>query len=253
MRVDFPAPLSPSRPRTSPLRRWMLMFRSAIVGPNRLATFSTRMTSSSVGVSVSMTRVFGMSEPSAKTGPRSDAGDVDVDRHRDEDREADVEELVVRAHALEDEPVVDDAQEQRADERADDRSVAADEQRAADDGRGDRLEEELVRGRRVRRDVADANRIEEPGEAGEQGAQREVANDVRLLVDPRLLRAEPVAADRHRVDPPSRPAERDLQDDHDSQRPEELRVGPAAKDRLERPSAQDRDARSVDLSRARDD
>ena len=50
IRVDLPAPLSPSRPRTSPLRRCMLMSRSATVGPNDLPTCSTRRTSSSAVV-----------------------------------------------------------------------------------------------------------------------------------------------------------------------------------------------------------
>ena len=45
--VDLPAPLSPSRPSTSPLRRCRLTSRSATVGPKRLAMCSTRSTSSS--------------------------------------------------------------------------------------------------------------------------------------------------------------------------------------------------------------
>ena len=44
--VDLPAPLSPSRPSTSPLRRCRLTSRSAVTGPKRLATCSTRRTSS---------------------------------------------------------------------------------------------------------------------------------------------------------------------------------------------------------------
>src|SRR6202012_271197 len=97
--VDLPAPLSPSRPSTSPLRRCRLMSRRATVGPNRLPTCSTRSTSSSDVVG---STIFSRS---ATAGPRSDAGDEGVDGHRQDDRDADVEELVVGVDALEDQAV----------------------------------------------------------------------------------------------------------------------------------------------------
>src|SRR3954454_9505546 len=74
--VDLPAPLSPSRPSTSPCLRLRLTSRSAVTGPNRLATFSTRRTSSD-------------------TAPPPDPADPDVDHHRDQDRDAEDEVQVV--------------------------------------------------------------------------------------------------------------------------------------------------------------
>src|SRR3954471_23624275 len=131
--VDLPAPLSPSRPSTSPLPRRRLTSRSAVTGPKRLATFSTRRTSSD-------------------TAPPSHATDIDVDDHRDEDRHAEDEVQVVGVDALERQPVAQDAEEQRAEERADPRPLAAREQRAADPRRRPRAEHRLRRARRVGRD-----------------------------------------------------------------------------------------------------
>src|SRR5919107_5785571 len=102
--VDLPAPLSPSRPSTSPLPRRRLTSRSAVTGPKRLATCSTRRTSSD-------------------TAPPPDPADVDVDDHRGEDREAEDEVQVVGIDALERQPVAQDAEEQCPDQRADRRAL----------------------------------------------------------------------------------------------------------------------------------
>src|SRR4051795_602794 len=75
MRVDLPAPLSPSSPSTSPLRRCRLTSRSAVTGPKRLEMCSTRRTSS----------------VSATAAPLPDPTDIDVDHHRAEDRDAEDE------------------------------------------------------------------------------------------------------------------------------------------------------------------
>src|SRR3954453_10288445 len=130
MSVDLPAPLSPSRPSTSPLRRCRLMSRSAVTGPKRLEMCSTRSTSSDARASSGVTM-----RSSAKAAPLSDASDVDVDDHRDEDRDAEDEVEVVGVDALEREAVAQDAEEQRAEQRAGRGALAAGEQRAADDGR----------------------------------------------------------------------------------------------------------------------
>src|SRR5215218_10618589 len=107
MRVDLPAPLSPSSPSTSPLRRCRLMSRRAVTGPNRLATFSTRSTSSRArACSASMWCSGGT------TTSLPYATDVDVDDHRREDREAQNEVEVVRVDALQGEAVAQDAEEQ---------------------------------------------------------------------------------------------------------------------------------------------
>src|SRR3954469_9094489 len=108
--VDLPAPLSPSRPSTSPLPTCRLISRSAVTGPKRLATPSTRRTSSD-------------------TAALPHPADVHVDDHRRQDRDAQDEVQVVRVDALQCEAVAQDAQEQRADERADRRALATDQQR----------------------------------------------------------------------------------------------------------------------------
>src|ERR1044072_6922885 len=127
--VDLPAPLSPSRPSTSPLRRCRLTSRSAVTGPKRLATCSTRSTSSDARAS------SGYTIRSATAAPLPHASDVDVDRHRAEDRDAEDEVEVVGVDALERQAVAQDAEEQRAEQRADRGPLAAGDQRAADDGR----------------------------------------------------------------------------------------------------------------------
>src|SRR3954453_22813609 len=104
--VDLPAPLSPSSPSTSPRRRCRLMSRSAVTGPKRLATCSTRSTSSAaVAGATSRPPSTGWSAPD---GPLAHAGDVGVGRHRDEDRDAEVEAEVVGVDALDDQPVAQD-------------------------------------------------------------------------------------------------------------------------------------------------
>src|SRR5690348_10708607 len=107
--VDLPAPLSPSRPSTSPFLRCRLTSRSAVTGPNRFATFSTRRTSSD-------------------TASPPHPADVDVDDHRDDDRDAEDEVQVVGVDALERQAVAQDAQEQRAEQGADRRPLASGQQ-----------------------------------------------------------------------------------------------------------------------------
>src|SRR6478735_11624195 len=119
--VDLPAPLSPSSPSTSPLRRWRLTSRRAVTAPNRFETCSMRRTSSATGVS-------------AMTTPLPDAADVDVDAHREQDRDTEDEVEVVGAHALECQAVAQHTQEQGTEQCADHRALPTGEQRASDDG-----------------------------------------------------------------------------------------------------------------------
>src|SRR5207302_6108523 len=130
--VDLPAPLSPSSPRTSPFFRCRLTSRSAVTGPKRLAMCSTRRTSpgadsgpTTAGAGVAASAKAGMSAPRA--------GHEHVRCHRDDDRKAAVEEQVVGVDALQDQPVLEDPEEERADERAHHRPGSAGQQRAADD------------------------------------------------------------------------------------------------------------------------
>src|SRR6266487_4319270 len=101
--VDLPAPLSPSRPSTSPLRRCRLMSRSAVIGPKLLRTCSTRSTSS--GAEVGPTIFSFVSVASATAGTGSHPGDVCVERHRDQDRETQIQVEVVCAYAFDVQPV----------------------------------------------------------------------------------------------------------------------------------------------------
>src|SRR5579875_1132024 len=96
--VDLPAPLSPSSPSTSPLRRCRLMSRSAVIGPKRLAMCSTRSTSS--GALTGATTRSPVTVCSATARPPAHPLDVDVDGHRDDDRDPQVQVLVVGADAL---------------------------------------------------------------------------------------------------------------------------------------------------------
>src|SRR4051794_12507844 len=146
--VDLPAPLSPSSPSTSPLPRRRFTSRSAVTGPKRLPTFSTRRTSSD-------------------TAPPPYTPDIDVDDHRGDDRDPEDEVEVVGVDALERQAVAQDAEEQRPEHRADRRPPAAREQRAADPRRRPRAEHRLRRPRRVRRDRARAHRLQDAHEAGE--------------------------------------------------------------------------------------
>src|ERR1700724_3696798 len=107
--VDLPAPLSPSRPSTSPFFRCRLTSRSAVTGPKRLDMCSTRRTSSGAldGGTTSGASAGGMT-PGGSAGsttsgvPPAGAAHVDVRAHRNDHGEARVEEQVVGVDALQD-------------------------------------------------------------------------------------------------------------------------------------------------------
>src|SRR3954453_9549895 len=220
IRGDFPAPLWPSKRSTWPLPRRRLMSCSAVTGPKRLATFSTRRTSSD-------------------TAPPPDLADVDVDDHRDEDRDAEDEVEVVRVDALEHQPVAQDAEEQRAEQRADRRPLPAREQRAADHGRRDGAEHRLRRARGVGRHRPRPVRLEDPDEAGEDAAQDEIADHDDAHLHARLGGAVLVAADRDRVHAPAGQCQQHLHARDDDQRPDQLGVLAGTEDPRERPDLVD--------------
>src|SRR5690242_7409669 len=159
IRVDLPEPLSPSRPRTSPLRSVRLTSRRAVIGPKRLETCSTRRTSS------------------ADAGPLPHASDVRVDGHREDDRQAQVEVQVVGVDALDGQAVAQDAEEERAEERADDAARPARQQRAADHRGRDAVEEDRVRARRVGLDGGGPHRLQHAHDRRARAAQHEVADE----------------------------------------------------------------------------
>src|SRR5271165_6373330 len=116
IRVDLPAPLSPSSPSTSPLRRCRLTSRRAVTGPKRLAMCSTRSTSS--GAELGPTTFISDAGASATAGvPPSHPAHVHVGRHRHDDRQAEIEQFVVRVHSLQDKTILEHPQEQGTDER----------------------------------------------------------------------------------------------------------------------------------------
>src|SRR3954468_24793558 len=189
--VDFPAPLSPSSPSTSPFFRCRLTSRSAVTGPNRLATFSTRRTSSD-------------------TAPPPDAADVHVDDHRDQDSDAEDEVQIVRVDALQGQAVAEDAEEQRAEQGADRRPLPSGQQRAADHRRRNGAEHRLRRARGVGLDRAGAGRLQDPDEPREEAADDEVADHDYAHLHAGLGGAVLVAADRDRVHAPAREREQYL-------------------------------------------
>src|SRR5436305_8325173 len=105
--VDLPAPLSPSSPSTSPLRRCTLTSRSAVTGPKRLAMCSTRSTSSGADAGGTAASEDGARSGSGEgTGsataglPPADAAHEDGCGHRHDHGDARVEEQVVGLHSL---------------------------------------------------------------------------------------------------------------------------------------------------------
>src|ERR1700736_6151775 len=104
IKVDLPAPLSPSSPSTSPFFRCRLTSRRAVTGPKRFAMCSTRRTSS--GAELGGTISSGGGAWSATALPPAHASDVYVRRHRHDHRETGVEEQVVRVDPLQDQPLL---------------------------------------------------------------------------------------------------------------------------------------------------
>src|SRR5271166_409930 len=93
--VDLPAPLSPSRPSTSPFLRCTFTSRNAVTGPKRLAMCSTRSTSSDADVGPT---TFSMGAGASATSdvPPTHAAHIHVGGHRHDDRQAEIEQFVVR-------------------------------------------------------------------------------------------------------------------------------------------------------------
>src|SRR3989442_14309667 len=103
MRVDLPAPLSPSSPSTSPFFRCRLTSLSAVTGPKRLAMCCTRSTSS--GADWGPTTAAAGVAASAKTRMSSArAPDEYVCCHRDDDPRPPVEKRAVGGCALQHHP-----------------------------------------------------------------------------------------------------------------------------------------------------
>src|SRR6202165_399188 len=111
--VDLPAPLSPSKPSTSPLRRCRFTSRSAVTGPKRLAMCSTRRTSSGAELGGTIVAVTGSA--TAMSPPHT--SHVHVRGHRHHHRETGVEQQIVRIDALQDQAILEDPEEDGAEDR----------------------------------------------------------------------------------------------------------------------------------------
>src|SRR5690606_21797783 len=125
MRLDFPAPLSPITARTSPSYRSRSQASRATTRPNTL----TRPRALKMTFRVEVSGVSVMSD--------THLPDPLVDGHRQDDQDADHEGLVEDVIARQGQAVAEDADDQRAEKRPEDRASATEQARAADDHRGD--------------------------------------------------------------------------------------------------------------------
>ena len=107
--------------------------------------------------------------------------------------------MIVRADVVEIEAVVEDADEERAGERAPDRSAAAEQTRAADDDGGDRVELVELAGARIA--GVQARRDEHAGQAGGHAAHRIDRDQHAIDANARQPRRVAIAA--RRVDVPA--------------------------------------------------
>src|SRR6188472_3642752 len=102
MSVVLPAPLSPTRPTTSPGMMSRLTSLTAVSPPNRL----TRLRTDSIG------------SMSASLRSADDHVPRLVDEHREDDHDADDDELPERVDAQQDEAGDQDGDDERPDDRA---------------------------------------------------------------------------------------------------------------------------------------
>src|SRR5271169_4797017 len=126
MIVDLPAPLSPASATTCPGLTSNDTWFSACTAPKAFDTLRTeRIGWESLNL-----------PPSRQVALRL------VDQHRHDDDRADGDELPERLDVDEHESVLDDGDDQRAGDRSPDRARPAEQARAADDDRGDRVEQQ---------------------------------------------------------------------------------------------------------------
>ena len=150
-----------------------------------------------------------------------------VQRHRDDDHDADPHVEVVRADADHRQPVLEDADEDRADEGADDRSAPAGERRPADHAGADRVED-VVDAEVARVEAPVLDRVDDADQAGEEGAEHEAPDLDAPDRHARLGGADEVAARGDDPDAEARALEQHGGEDRDPQQPEELGPLPGA-------------------------
>src|ERR671916_390179 len=127
IRVDFPAPLSPSRHMTSPAPTLMEMSCRAMTCPKYFETFCTSISGVEGAVSIS-------------GGLRRFLADKVVDQHGDEQHRAEEDLEPVGVDPGEEDSLAYHPEDERPEHRADDRTVAAREEHASDNGGDNGLE-----------------------------------------------------------------------------------------------------------------
>ena len=161
MSVDLPAPLSPTRPTTSPFETWKSTFLSAWTPEYHLCRPLVSMSGASIAHISSLMRLDGPPSQALPTTARM----ISV---------ADREFKPVCLDVGQDQTVVDDANEQRPDQRAENRADAAIERSPADHRRCDGLQfQAFAQGWKRRTEPQDLNRS---SETRQNGAQHEAAH-----------------------------------------------------------------------------
>src|SRR5262245_37079213 len=157
--VDFPAPLSPTRPSASPRLKSSVTPFSACTPEYHLCRLRTEMMASLViALRLHLDRAGAPAHPGI-----SDDGE--------DGEHADCELEPVSVNLRKHQPVVDDTDQRRADDAAGDRADAAIERHAADDGRRHGLQLQSLTDRRQRR--AQPQHLDHAGEARQNRAQHE--------------------------------------------------------------------------------
>src|SRR5450759_2546418 len=189
IRVDLPAPLSPSTQATSPARTSIEMSLRAMTLPKYLLTWRT----SSSGTPLAITSA---SSPSARRAPSHES----VHTHGDEQDHAEEREVPVGIPAGEDDADLREADDQRPDRRSDRGTVAAGQQ-APSNHRGDD-EEEFLTNTLAGLDSLEAQRDHDPDQRRRHGGAHEEDDFGARHRDAHAARRVRVAADG--VDPVSK-------------------------------------------------
>ena len=151
--------------------------------------------------------------------------ELHVERHREDDHDADPHEELVRADPDQRQPGLEDADQDGADEGADDRPAPACERGAADHAGTDGVED-VVDAEVARVEGPVLGRVDDPDEAGEEGAEHEAPHLHAPDRHARLRRPDQVPSRGDDPDTETRAREHQVRDDHDRQHPEDLRPDP---------------------------
>src|SRR5579871_309507 len=151
MKVDFPAPLSPTRASTSPFRIYMLTSRNAVTAPKLLLMCSVRSRTGAPS-STAMLKGSGTADISPSPPLVAELIDQNIEQNRQHDGDAENDARFGGLRADQREAGQERGDHVGADHGADDRAGTAEERGAADDRRRDAIEgQRIVAGGRVGR------------------------------------------------------------------------------------------------------